>query len=153
MHVQSPSRVWLCDQMDCSPPSSSVHGILQARILDRVAISSSWASSQPRDGTHVSCTGKQILYLWALGAPEVALTEEISHSSGGWESKIRVWAREATQWGPSWFSDGCRGGQRALGLPHPLLRVCYQGDSTYMASNKPKFLPKAPLPNYHHSEN
>ena len=36
---------------DCSPPVSSVHGILQARILEWVAVPSSRASSQPRDGT------------------------------------------------------------------------------------------------------
>ena len=35
--------------MDCSPPGSFVHGISQARILEQVAISSSRASSQPRD--------------------------------------------------------------------------------------------------------
>ena len=40
--------------MDCSPPSSSVHGIFQARILEWVAISFSRASSQPRDRTQVS---------------------------------------------------------------------------------------------------
>jgi len=40
--------------MDCSPPSSSVHGILQARILEWVAISSSMASSGPSDQTQVS---------------------------------------------------------------------------------------------------
>ena len=39
----------LCDPMDCSPSSSSVHGTLQARILEWVAISSSRGSSQPRD--------------------------------------------------------------------------------------------------------
>ena len=38
----------LCDPMDCSLPGSSVHGILQARILEWVAISSSRVSSQPR---------------------------------------------------------------------------------------------------------
>ena len=37
----------LCDPMDCSPPGSSVHGILQARILEEVAISHSRGSSQP----------------------------------------------------------------------------------------------------------
>ena len=36
----------LCNTMDCSPPSSSVHGILQARILERVAMPSSWGSSR-----------------------------------------------------------------------------------------------------------
>ena len=42
--------------MDCSPPGSSVHGILQARILEWVAISFSRGSSWPRDQTWVSCT-------------------------------------------------------------------------------------------------
>ena len=36
-----------CDPMDCSPPGSSVHGIFQARILEWIAISSFWGSSQP----------------------------------------------------------------------------------------------------------
>ena len=44
----------LCDPMDCSPPASSVHGILQARILEWVAMPSSKVSSQPRDRTQVS---------------------------------------------------------------------------------------------------
>ena len=41
----------LCNPMDCSSPVSSVHGILQARILKWVAISFSRGSSRPRDGT------------------------------------------------------------------------------------------------------
>ena len=41
----------LCDSMDCSPPGSSVHKILQARILEWVAISSSMGSSGSRDQT------------------------------------------------------------------------------------------------------
>ena len=48
----------LCDPMgciDCSLSSSSVHRILQARILERVAISFSRGSSQPRDQPRVSC--------------------------------------------------------------------------------------------------
>ena len=44
----------LCNPMDCSPPGSSVHGILQARILEWVAISSSRGSSRPRDRTSIS---------------------------------------------------------------------------------------------------
>ena len=39
----------LCDPVDCSPPGSSVHGILQARILEWVAMPSSRRSSRPRD--------------------------------------------------------------------------------------------------------
>ena len=41
----------LCDPMDCSPPGSCVHGILQARILEWVAISSSRGTSWPRKRT------------------------------------------------------------------------------------------------------
>ena len=44
-----------CDPMDCSLLGSSVHGILQARILKRVAIHFSRGSSWPRDQTWVSC--------------------------------------------------------------------------------------------------
>ena len=55
----------VCDTVDCSPPGSSVHGILQTRILDWVAIPYSRGSSWPRDWTHfsyVSCFGRQVLY-------------------------------------------------------------------------------------------
>ena len=58
--------------MDCSPPGSSVHGILQARILEGVAISSPWGSSWPRDRAHISCVpglGRQVLYPEAPGKP------------------------------------------------------------------------------------
>ena len=48
------SRIWLCNPMDCDPPGSSVHGILQAWILEWVAIPFSRGSSQPRDRTRVS---------------------------------------------------------------------------------------------------
>ena len=45
-----------------SSPGSPVHGIFLTRKLERVAISSSRGSSQPRDQTHVSCIGRQIVY-------------------------------------------------------------------------------------------
>jgi len=45
----------LCDPMDCSPPGSSVHGTLQAGILEWVAISFSRGSSHSRDQTLISC--------------------------------------------------------------------------------------------------
>ena len=44
----------LCKPTDCSPPGSSVHGILRARILEWVAVSPSRRSSQPRDRTRIS---------------------------------------------------------------------------------------------------
>ena len=45
--------------MDCSPPGCSVHGILQIRILELVAMPSSRGSSRPRGRTCTSCTGKE----------------------------------------------------------------------------------------------
>ena len=55
----------LCDPVDCSPPGSSIHGILQARILEWVAISFSRGSSWPRDQTQVSCIAGKRFNLWA----------------------------------------------------------------------------------------
>ena len=52
----------LCDPMDYSPRGSSVRGVLQARVLEWVAIPFSRGSSQLRDQTQFSCTGRQILY-------------------------------------------------------------------------------------------
>ena len=54
----------LCNPMDYSLPGSSVHEILQARILEWVAISFSRGSSQPRDRNHISCIGRRVLYHW-----------------------------------------------------------------------------------------
>ena len=50
--------------MDCSPPGSSVHGISQARILERVASFFSRGSSWPRDGIWVSFIDRRIPYHW-----------------------------------------------------------------------------------------
>ena len=60
----------LCDPVNCSPPGSSVHGFLQAIILEWIAIPSSRGSSQPRDRTlgsissvsYVFCIGRGFLY-------------------------------------------------------------------------------------------
>ena len=49
--------------MDCSPPGSAVHGILQARILEWVAIPFSRESSRPRDQTQVIIVGK--FFTWS----------------------------------------------------------------------------------------
>ena len=54
----------LWDPMDCSPPDSSIHGILQARILEWVATPSSRGSSWPRDRTHISYVS--YTYRWVL---------------------------------------------------------------------------------------
>ena len=68
----------LCDAMDCGLPDFSVHGILQARTLEWVAIPSFRGSSQPRDWTWVSCiayiTGR-FLTTEPLGKPYCHFTD------------------------------------------------------------------------------
>ena len=60
--MQSMTR---CNPIDCSPPGTSVHWILQARILERVTMPFFKGSSRQRDLTHishVSCIGRHVLY-------------------------------------------------------------------------------------------
>ena len=59
----------LCNPMDCSLPGSSIYGILQARILECVAIVFSRGSSQARDRTWVSFTAGRFFTIWATGKP------------------------------------------------------------------------------------
>ena len=76
----------LCEPMDHSLPGSSIHGILQPKMLEWVTLPSSRESSQPRDRTHVS-----YVYLhWKAGSlPLVPLGKPTSHGSKrnyGWTS-------------------------------------------------------------------
>ena len=68
----------LCDPMDCSSPGSSVHAILQARILEWIAIPF-WRSSWPRDQNYLPCTGRWILNPWTVR--EIPIFFKINHGS------------------------------------------------------------------------
>ena len=65
--------------MDCNPPGSSVHGILQARVLELVAMTSSRGSYQPRDQTQVPHIVGGFFTVWA--------SREAQRSQGGAEKK------------------------------------------------------------------
>ena len=65
-HVQQ-----FCYPMDCSPPGSSVHGIPQARILERVSISFSRGSSRRRNWTQVSCIAGRSFTNWAMKKAQI----------------------------------------------------------------------------------
>ena len=81
----------LCDPMDCNPPVSSLHGMLQARILERVAIPFSRGSSWPRDWTWVSCiTGR----FFTTRPPEKPLL--VFWVSVNWENTY--WQEAALKW-------------------------------------------------------
>ena len=66
----------LCDPVDCSPPGSSVHGILQARVLEWGAISFSRGPSRPRDRTQSAVLAGT---LWSqLGRPLCVLAADLT---------------------------------------------------------------------------
>ena len=69
----------LYDPMDCSPPGSSVHGILQARILEWITIPYSRGSSQPRDWTEVSCIAGRFSTVWDTREALLVLRKETKH--------------------------------------------------------------------------
>ena len=93
--------------MDWSPPTSSVYGIFQARILEWVAISSSRGSSWPRDWTCISCVfciGRWVIYhlgkilshvLCSLGTPGTMVCTGPTLTDWQSESKNKqCWGRE-----------------------------------------------------------
>ena len=85
------SYLTLCDPIDFSPLGSSVHGILQARILEWVAIPFSRGSSQPRDRTQVSCISDSLLSeppgkplslpVWYQSSPGSTSAELVPHKT------------------------------------------------------------------------
>ena len=82
------SCLTLCNSADCSPPDSSVHRTLQARILEWVAISFS-RSSPPRDQTHNSCIGRWVLFnTEPPGKPLQALLRPVLRISLGISSPL-----------------------------------------------------------------
>ena len=83
----------LCDSMDCSLPGSSVHVILQARILEWGAISLSRGSSRPRDWTLGSCIGRWILCHWATWEIQVFLCQGIND-----KMEWQVWSLPLKWW-------------------------------------------------------
>ena len=64
----------LCNPMDCSPPGSSIHGILQARILEWVAMPSSRGSFQPRDQAQASHIAGKFFIIWATWEAHTYIT-------------------------------------------------------------------------------
>ena len=87
------SRRTLCHPIHCSLPGSSVHGILQARILKWVAIPFSRGPSQSRDQAQVSCIAGRYFTIWATReAPgNFPLFRKITWGEGRLVSKNQLW--------------------------------------------------------------
>ena len=87
------SYLTLCNPVDCSP-LSSIHGILQTRMLEWVAIPFSRGSSRPKDWTQVSCTVGRFCTVWATReAPSLHIKR-----GQNWSNKTKTWwATSATK--------------------------------------------------------
>ena len=77
------SHLALCNPMDYSLPGFSVHGILQARIVEWVAVPSSRGSSWPRDWTQVSCIAGRFFTSWAINVNASSLMKDDFISTEG----------------------------------------------------------------------
>ena len=102
------------DPIDCSPPGSSVFGILQAKILEWVVVSFSRGSSPPRDRT--SYIGRWILYHWAIENPSQYIHISNEHvylkDIHSFFSRILIF----TFWLLLLLIFGCAGSSRLSGL-------------------------------------
>ena len=107
MHVYSMSVAQsyptLCDPMDCSPPGSSVHGILQARVLKWVAIPFSRESSQPRDWIQVSCLAGRFFTIWATREAHVYTSVYKKHALKTDKQKVTMVSKQQTRLEASCF--------------------------------------------------
>jgi len=98
--------------MDYGQWDSSVHGILQTRILKWVAIPFSRGSSQPRDGIQVSCTAGRFFAIWVT-----------------WEARNYPTQRSRRQFPPAIGGTFLFDGVRSLDLP-----VCFRGGQSGLSS-------------------
>ena len=85
-----------CSSTDCNLSGSSVHGILQAKILEWVAMPSSMGSSQPRDGTRVSCIDRQIIFCWVTRTEELILIPKNWRGQNTLKSILKGWITSRT---------------------------------------------------------
>ena len=121
MHAKLPQlSATVCNPKDCGLPSYSVHGILQARILEWVVMPFSRASSQPRDWTCascISCIAGGFFTTEPPRKPSNVLSGVYSHwglshptqGKGPWQRSQNKWANSflspraiPTPWGPPW---------------------------------------------------
>ena len=81
----------ICDPMDCSSPGSSVHGILQEKMLEWVTIAFSKGFSQHRDKTQVSCIADRFFTIWATREAHKMGKDIINPCSGPTGGPIMLW--------------------------------------------------------------
>ena len=136
--------------MDCSLPGSSIHGILQARILEWVAIPFFGGSSRPRDWTGVFCHGRRILYLLRRQeSPSATLTSlQQQWEKAGMEHCLQWCEGKLLQLGTAHAGkqSGIEGGIKTCanmqGLKNMLPRYLCSQNYWRMCSTKPRESPR-----------
>ena len=100
--------IWFCDPMDCNPPVSSAHGILQAGILECVFVTSSRGPSQPRGWTWVSCiSGRFFFTIWATRKAHLQVKQKFKKETARVRSSIETsyfCVQEKPRW-RLWFCE------------------------------------------------
>ena len=140
------SCLTLCDLMNCvAHQGSSVHGIFQTRILERVPISFSKLSSWPRNWTPISCIGRQVLCHWAITAAAAAKSPQScptlcdpkdgsppgSPVPGIFQARTLEWVNIAFSNAWKWSRSVVSNSSRPRGLPTRLLHPWdFPGEST-----------------------
>ena len=99
-------RPTLCDPMDCSPSGSSVHEILQARILEWVTVPFSRGSSRPKDRTWFSCIALNLMMIILIRSRKREETEIHKKATWRWKQGQEFCSPKAKN------TKGCREAKR-----------------------------------------
>ena len=93
-----------CDPIDCSLPGFSLHGILQARILEWVAISFSRGSSQPKNQTEFSCIAGRFFTDWTMREATRIITDYFEQLYGNNMDNLEEMDRFLEQFNLPWLN-------------------------------------------------
>ena len=127
------SWLTLCEPRDCSPPSSSVHGISEARILEWVAISFSRGSSLPRDWNCIPWIGRLILYHWATSEAQSSRSIVVQWLSHVWPFGS-PWLQHARLSCPSLSPKACSNSYPLSQWYHPIILSSFVPFSSFLQS-------------------
>ena len=142
----------VCNPMDCSQPSSSVHGICQARILDWVAISSSRGSSPSRDHRGISfgsCIAGRFFTTEPLRKPHIQAYVHILFVSSSNETIQRPLHRKRQKKQSGWYSAVLEDRQPGFtsGFCHTSVLFCFMFFFSFLNWLYPLIFWISPVPN------
>ena len=111
------SCLTLCNPVDCSPPGSSIHGILQARVLEWDAIAFSRGSSRPRDRTQVFHIAGRRFNLWATREAQAPFYYALGYCK--WDTERKHSGDIAAPWSLRWWLEQLKSDSNGYGWEIP----------------------------------